>query len=431
MPDVVVVGAGVLGASIALEMQRSGRSVTVVDKGVSVGGGSTGSSSAVVRYNFSTLAGVISAWESAHRWWSWADHLDVPEGAGPLATFHRCPMILLESPGFDRARMLGLLTDVGVEWEELDRDGLAGRFPRLDTRAFFPPRRPDDERFFDEPGDRLDGVLIPDTGFIDDPQLAALNLMDAAQRRGTVLRLRTRVVGVAIGGGRVTGVELADGSTIDAPVVVNAAGPWSSALNRLAGVTDGMAVHTRPMRQEVHVVGSPPGSGLHDGGALLADLDLGYYSRPQPGGTMLVGGVEPDCDPLEWVEDPDEVSPTPTVECFEAQVWRLARRLPDLAVPHRPTGLAGVYDVTPDWLPIYDRSSLDGFYLAIGTSGNQFKNAPLVGQMLLDLVDACEAGHDHDADPVTTDCHHIGRTLDLGTFSRLRTEVASSGTVLG
>ena len=74
MPDVVVVGAGVLGASIALEMQRSGRSVTVVDKGVAVGGGSTGSSSAVVRYNFSTLAGVISAWESAHRWWRSEEH---------------------------------------------------------------------------------------------------------------------------------------------------------------------------------------------------------------------------------------------------------------------------------------------------------------------------------------------------------------------
>jgi glycine/D-amino acid oxidase-like deaminating enzyme len=86
MPDVVVVGAGALGASIALELQRSGRTVTVVDKGMSVGGGSTSSSSAVVRYNYSTLDGVISAWESAHRWWSWTDHLDVGEGAGPLAT---------------------------------------------------------------------------------------------------------------------------------------------------------------------------------------------------------------------------------------------------------------------------------------------------------------------------------------------------------
>jgi len=431
MPDVVVVGAGVLGASIALEMQRSGRSVTVVDKGVAVGGGSTGSSSAVVRYNFSTLAGVISAWESAHRWWSWADHLDMPEEVGPLAAFHRCPMLFLEPAGFDRAHMVGLLEDVGVEWEVLDREVLARRFPQLDTRTFFPPCRPDEARFFDDPGELLDCVVTPDAGFIDDPQLAAANLMDAALLHGSVLRLRTRVVGLATVGGRLAGVRLADGSTISAPVVVNAAGPWSSELNRLAGVTAEMAVPTRPLRQEVHVVPSPDGFSMDDGGVMVADMDLGYYSRPQPGGTLLVGGVEPDCDPLEWLEDPDEASPTPTVECFEAQVWRLARRLPDLAVPHRPTGLAGVYDVTPDWLPIYDRSSLDGFYLAIGTSGNQFKNAPLIGQMMLDLVDACEAGHDHDADPVTTDCHHIGRTLNLGTFSRLRTGVVTSGTVLG
>jgi glycine/D-amino acid oxidase-like deaminating enzyme len=340
-------------------------------------------------------------------------------------------MLFLEPAGFDRAHMVGLLEDVGVEWEVLDRKALARRFPQLDTRTFFPPCRPDEARFFDDPGELLDCVVTPDAGFIDDPQLAAANLMDVALLHGSVLRLRTRVVGLATVGGRLAGVRLADGSTISAPVVVNAAGPWSSELNRLAGVTAEMAVPTRPLRQEVHVVPSPDGFSMDGGGVMVADMDLGYYSRPQPGGTLLVGGVEPDCDPLEWLEDPDEASPTPTVECFEAQVWRLARRLPDLAVPHRPTGLAGVYDVTPDWLPIYDRSSLDGFYLAIGTSGNQFKNAPLVGQMMLDLVDACEAGHDHDADPVTTDCHHIGRTLDLGTFSRLRTGVVTSGTVLG
>ena len=75
MPDVVVVGAGVMGASIALELQRSGRTVVVVDKGDAVGSGSTSSSSAVVRFNFSTLAAVTAAWESAHRWGAWADHL--------------------------------------------------------------------------------------------------------------------------------------------------------------------------------------------------------------------------------------------------------------------------------------------------------------------------------------------------------------------
>ena len=89
------------------------------------------------------------------------------------------------------------------------------------------------------------------------------------------------------------------------------------------------------------------------------------------------------------------------------------------------------YDVTPDWVPIYDRTSLDGFYVAIGTSGNQFKNAPLVGQILRDIIDACEVGHDHDADPVSTRCDRIGRDLDLGAFSRLRSIAETTGTVLG
>ena len=443
MADVVVVGAGVMGASIALELQRSGRSVLVVDRGDAVGAGSTSASSAVVRFNYSTLAGVTAAWESAHRWADWAHHLgadqlEVDSGSKPLARFVRCPMLFIQSPGFDRTGSTALLSEVGVPWEVLDQDQLAEQFPALDTGRFHPPRRPDDPRFGDDPSGRLDAIRIFDSGFIDDPQLAATNLMDAARRLGTEVHLGTEVVEVRNANGgtgrRTVGIATADGREIDAPVVVNAAGPWSAGLNHLAGVfsgpDDGVAAN-RPMRQEVHVVPAPSGFTLDDGGVMIADLDLGYYSRPQVGGTLLVGGVEPDCDPLEWIDDPDAVSPHPTVGCFEAQVWRQARRLPELAVPHRPTGLAGVYDVTPDWVPIYDRTSLDGFYVAIGTSGNQFKNAPLVGQILRDVFNACEAGHDHDADPASTRCDRIGRDLDLAAFSRLRSITETTGTVLG
>ena len=435
MPDVadaVVSGAGVRGASIALELQRAGRSVVVVDKGDAVGGGSTSSSSAVVRFSFSTLAGVVAAWESKHRWEAWAEHLG--HVAGPLARFHRSPMVLLESPDFGRREATALLTEVGVPHELLDEDGLAARFPAMDTGRFFPPRRPDDPHFGDAPRGRLDAILIEDGGFIDDPQLAAGNLMDAARHHGADVRLRAKVVGLEVGSGRerrVSGIRLADGSTVEAPGVVNAAGPWSGALDHMAGVTGDMAVTTRPLRQEVHVVEAPAGFTHGDGGAMIADLDLGFYSRPHPGGTLLVGGVESDCDPLEWVDDPDAISPTPTVACFQAQVWRAARRLPDLAIPLRPTGLAGAYDVTPDWMPVYDRTSLDGFYVAIGTSGNQFKNAPLVGEVIRELVDACESGHDHDAEPVRIRCRHTGHDLDLGAFSRLRAHSPTTGTVLG
>lgn len=73
-----------------------------------------------------------------------------------------------------------------------------------------------------------------------------------------------------------------------------------------------------------------------------------------------------------------------------------------------------------DWIPIYDKSSLPGFYVAIGTSGNQFKNAPLLGQITATLIAECEAGADHDSTPVTWTTYYRRSRVNLGHFSRLR-----------
>src|SRR5207245_5653816 len=127
-----------------------------------------------------------------------------------------------------------------------------------------------------------------------------------------------------------------------------------------------------------------------------------------------------ECDPLGWLDDPDRYDPTPTVPSYEAQVTRAARRLPDLAVPPRPSGIVGIYDVSDDWIPIYDRTSLAGFYVAIGTSGNQFKNAPVAGRFMAALVQACENGHDHDSDPVRFSAPFTRNEINLGHYSRLR-----------
>jgi glycine/D-amino acid oxidase-like deaminating enzyme len=89
-------------------------------------------------------------------------------------------------------------------------------------------------------------------------------------------------------------------------------------------------------------------------------------------------------------------------------------------VPEVPGGIVGVYDVASDWTPIYDRTAEPGFYVAMGTSGNQFKNAPMVGTLIRELVEAVERGHDHDADPVVVTGPRTGHPIDLGTFSRLR-----------
>jgi glycine/D-amino acid oxidase-like deaminating enzyme len=129
---------------------------------------------------------------------------------------------------------------------------------------------------------------------------------------------------------------------------------------------------------------------------------------------------------LEWVDDPDAVSPRATGDAFRTQVTRLARRLPELGVPNRPTGIAGVYDVAEDWTPIYDRTDLGGYYVAMGTSGNQFKNAPLAGRFVAALVDRIAAGHDHDAEPIQYTGEHTGQVINLGAFSRKRALNAES-----
>ena len=187
------------------------------------------------------------------------------------------------------------------------------------------------------------------------------------------------------------------------------------------------------MRQEVHHVDAPAGFGDdRTEGPVVADLDLGTYSRATAGGGLLVGGTEPECDALQWLDDPDTADPRPTAALFTAQVTRAARRFPSLVVPNAPRGLAGVYDVAGDWTPIYDRTSLGGYYVAMGTSGNQFKNAPVVGRLMAHLVAAIEGGHDHDGQPLRFTGEHSGLTFDLGAFSRCRRiNTESSGTVLG
>jgi sarcosine oxidase, subunit beta len=424
--DVVVIGAGVIGSSIALELARAGHRVIVLDRAPGAGQGSTSASSAIVRFNFSTTAGVATAWEAHFGWLDWAGHLG--HDVGDLAMFRKSGLVMLDVEAAPRTSWLPLFDEIGVPYEEWDSATLAERVPGIDAGRYWPPKRLDDEEFWEDAKHSLGGVYTPDAGYISDPSLAAVNLAAAASACGAEFRFRSTVTAVEKAGGRVTSVRLSDGTRIPCAVVVNAAGPWSGALNRLAGVGSDFTVGVRPMRQEVAHVPIPEGYG----GPVVADMDLGTYFRGEVGGDLLVGGTEPECDPMQWTDDPDAVDIHPTAAVFEAQVTRAARRLPDLAVPNRARGVVGVYDVADDWTPIYDRTELEGFYLAIGTSGNQFKNAPVVGQLMTELINQVENGVDHDASPVRFRAPRTGLEIDLGAFSRKRSRnTANSGTVMG
>ncbi len=385
-----------------------------------------------MRFNYSTFDGVAAAWESFHCWTGWADHLETRPGPG-LAALCRTGVVMLDVPVVSRKRMCGLFDEVGVPYEQWDAGTLGERVPGLDPGRYWPPKRIEDEAFWGPAAGELGAVFTADGGFVDDPMLATQNLADAAVRRGVRFLLRRSVTEVRRVGGRVAGVVLSGGERVDAPVVVNCAGPWSTQVNALAGVGGDFTIEVRPMRQEVHHVTAPGAYGDSDRpGPVVADLDLGVYLRAAPGNAMMIGSTEPECEPLEWIDDPDQANPNPTAALFEAQVTRAARRFPLLRIPSKPKGIAGVYDVATDWTPIYDRTELDGYYVAMGTSGNQFKNAPLVGQIMTTLITAVENGHDHDTEPVTYKCHWTGHHIDLGCFSRKRnTNTDSSGTVMG
>jgi sarcosine oxidase, subunit beta len=435
--DAVVVGSGVIGSAVALELARGGRDVLVLDKAGGPGHGSTSASSAVIRFLYSTYEGVATAWESKFCWEAWADHLGLDrlgpaDESPPLSRFHRTGMLHLDVPAVDREESVELLRAAGVTHEVIPADEVVARFPHLDGGAYWPNKPVTDDAFWEETETRLGAIHTPDAGFMDDPRLAADNLAFAARLHRARTAYRAEVVAAEHRAG-VWHLTLADGRQVQAPVVVNAAGPWSGAFNRMAGVGAEFTISVRPLRQEVHQVRQPEGYSAGDVlGPGVFDLDLGTYMRPGPAQTWVIGGTEPECDPFDWLDDPDAVDAHVTNERYEAQVTRAARRLPELRVPNRPSGVVGVYDVADDWTPIYDRTDAPGFYVAMGTSGNSFKNAPLAGRFLGAIVEACESGVDHDVHPVTYVGEHTGLKIDLAAYSRTRpVNQASTRTVLG
>ena len=428
--DAVVIGAGVIGSSVALELARGGRKVIVVDKGPSAGAGSTSSSSAIIRFCYSTPDAVLTAWESAAAWADFAGYLGHTDPDG-MGHFVRTGHLIFRIPGANTQRFESVWNEVGIVYEDLDTQEIARRWPGFDVGAYFPPKRIDDPAFGDDATSTLTAIFESQSGVMDDPMLCAQNFAYAAKQHGAEYRFHQEVVSIDREGGHVSGVSLAGGERIVAPVVVNVGGPHASVLNRMADVVSGMRISHRPLRSEVFTVEAPKGMTLEDGFPTLADLDVGQYIKPHFGGTWDVGCTEPDCDELHWIDDPEQYDPYPTVEQFEVSTMRVARRVPEFGIPHRPTGLAALYDVTTDWVPLYDKSDLPGFFMACGTSGNQFKNAPLAGQFLKLIIDAEAAGIDHDEQPVQYVGPRTGRSINIGSFSRRRDPWATSNGVMG
>lgn len=427
MVDVIIIGAGVIGCSTALALSRRGYKTLNIDRLPAAGYGSTSYSSAVVRPYYSSVESTMLAYEGHFIWQDWRNFLQAPRDE-ELSQYVQCGSYQLktaENNGL--ADALPVLDAVGVPYTHVSAERLRTIFPDMELASFYPPRRVDCPDFGETNGRGIEGALyFPTAGYINDPQLTAKNLFAAAYRLGAQFRFNADIVGIRQAGGRVLRVVLSDGEQVDAPFVVNVAGPHSAQINEMAGVVSGMKVQARAMRTEVVHLPTP---GMSEE-LVIADSDTGVYFRSAGRENLLVGSLEPACDKLDWT-DPDTVDSGVT-EQWTNQAWRAALRFPALPIPNQARGYGAAYDVTPDWTPIYDKSDLEGFFMAIGTSGNQFKNAPLAGEIMADLIDHAAAGRDHDAMPAQRKMRHSGHTLNIGFFSRNRAiNTASTNSVIG
>lgn len=425
--DVVIIGSGIMGASIAFELGKKGYKTLNIDKLPEAGLGSTANTCAIIRTTYSTLEGTAIAYDSYFSWKNWEDYLETTDERG-AARFNNCGSVVMKPEGFDWSKYLTIHDRLSIPYEIWDRKKLLERMPHFVDDSFYPPRRYDDPAFTDPPTGKLDNTVLffPAAGYINDAVLSVHNVQRAAENKGAAFMFGREVTQIFQANGRVTGLGLSDGTRIDAPVIVNAAGPHSFVVNQMAGIRDKMKIKTRALRHEVHFVPSPESFSYEKEGVMVSDGDLAGYHRPETGNLILVGSEDPECDGKEWVEDPDAFYREVTDDQFKAQVYRLARRIPSLSIPNRQQGIVDLYDVSDDWIPIYDTSDLGGFYLAVGTSGNQYKNGPVVGYMMAEIIHACENGRNHDADPIKLGLRHIDFTLDTKIFSRNREIIANS-----
>ena len=376
--DVVVVGAGIIGLSVAWQLaRRSTLSVAVLEKGSDVGEGSTGASSAICRCRYSLDEVVHLARDGINAYRNWGAFTGLKS---PRAGFNHEGVLWM--PGANtawaatehaRMRKLGIATEV------LDDAQLKARFPALNTCVLAPDLESGDAHQCVSGGRHF---LEIDGGYMD-PVSAAQDLVEACRRGGVDVRFNQRVAHVETASGKIAGVGLADGTDIGTGLLINAAGPWCRDLYQQAGLP--LRWELAPVRIQVLHRERPPDLPGHI--PVTVDMEGGIYFRTQNRGQQLVVGSVLEEDEREVVKDPDNY-PGHTDTSFEvAKLHALHHRLPGLPYQGRVTGYCGLYTMNRDDVhPILGPTNIDGFWVANGFSGHGFKLAPAIGSMLAQTI---------------------------------------------
>ncbi len=353
--DIVVIGGGVMGASIALHLalKEAGR-VVVVEKGT-LGSGPTGRSSALLRrhHSLELYARMATRALEVYR------HFE--ELTGAPADVAWCGMLTLVGPEDVEAMRTtcAMLRRVGADAEALDVDGLRRLVPHMSLEG-------------------LAGAgYDPTTGYAD-PAAVTNGYAKRARELGVAIHQMTTVTGLLTRGDAVTGV-VTDQGNIEAPRVVNAAGVWAPRIAAMAGV------HLPITASRVQVTSFRAPADFPHPRLVTGDNVLGCYIRPEGQDLMLVG-TRSKPGALAAV-DPDASDTRVDEERVLLATEALCTRYPAMANGEATGGYTSMYDMTPDGHFIIEPTpGRPGLFTAAGFSGHGFKHSPVVGRAMADLV---------------------------------------------
>ena len=351
--EVVIIGGGIVGSSIAYHLTAAGcRNVLVIERESAQGKGSTGKSMGGVRAQFSTPVNIQMSLYSIPFYAAFDQTLGYPCGyraQGYLFCATSAAHMAFLRTNHERQVSLGLKTARLISADEI--------------RAMFPQLRSDDI---------VGGAFCSTDGFVD-PYSAMNGFMAATSERGAELWKNAEVTGIQRDWRGITGVETSRG-TVSTRTAVNCAGAWAASIAKMVGVD----LPVEPLRRML--VPTEPFDQFPHTAPMIIDMSNGFHFRPEGLGFLLA-----------W-NDPEETPGYKTdfdLTFIEKILTRAADRVPvfeQLAVnPKR--AWAGLYEMTPDHHPVLGPvPEVPGFFLANGFSGHGVMHAPATGKILSDLI---------------------------------------------
>lgn len=353
--DAIVVGAGVIGSSVAYHLARLGCTKVLVLDRTQVGAGTTSQSSGILRTHYSVIENVRLAQSSWRVFNDFANYLGDEEASAGLV---KSGYLIAAPEGAKLAPLRAALEAQraqGIAVDYLDAQQAAALLPiaRFDDAALI--------------------GFEPEAGFAD-AYLVATSFARAARRLGVKIMEGVEVLSLVREDGKVTGVETSEGR-FHAPVVVSAQNIWATDIERWTGIAT-------PVQAERHAVLALEGPQAYSF-RMPVYKDLGspgmLYCRSYGGNQMLVSeGIVGETLALPDNEQGD-ISMDYMVE-VGAQV---AERFPSFETAGVASSWTGVYDVTPDWNPVLGRlPDVPGLVVGYGFSGHGFKLSPAVGLVL-------------------------------------------------